>query len=99
VADPGNAIIQAKRASKARWEAFNPILKEGEIGYEKPYPGSSGKFKIGDGVTPWNDLPYFTPVQGEPAPNSLADHVNSQTPHPVYDNGPSLALLYSNAKV
>lgn len=30
---------------------------------------------------------------------SLIDHVDSPTPHPVYDDGPSLALLYENAKV
>lgn len=27
------------------------------------------------------------------------DHINSLTPHPVYDDGPSLFLLYENAKV
>ena len=32
---------------------------------------------------------------------SLTDHVNSPTPHPAYDSpdGPSLVLLYQNAKV
>lgn len=37
---------------------------------------------------------------GEPMdPGDLSAHVNSETPHPVYDDGPSLALLYANAKV
>lgn len=26
-------------------------------------------------------------------------HVHSETPHPVYDDGPSLLLIYENAKV
>lgn len=26
-------------------------------------------------------------------------HINSPTPHPVYDDGPSFELLYQNAKV
>lgn len=30
---------------------------------------------------------------------AVLDHVNSLTPHPVYDEGPSLFLLYENAKV
>ena len=29
----------------------------------------------------------------------LAEHVDSPLPHPVYDDGPSLELLYQNAKV
>lgn len=29
----------------------------------------------------------------------LDAHVNSLTPHPVYDDGPSLSLLYENVKV
>lgn len=29
----------------------------------------------------------------------LDAHVNSPTPHPIYDDGPSLFLLYQNAKV
>ncbi len=35
----------------------------------------------------------------EPTPSSLAAHVQSETPHPVYDDGPSLSLLYENLKV
>ncbi len=40
--------------------------------------------------------------EGPPGADSaelLNAHVNSETPHPVYDDGPSLALLYENAKV
>lgn len=28
----------------------------------------------------------------------VAEHIESQTPHPVYDDGPSFLLLYQNAK-
>jgi hypothetical protein len=34
-----------------------------------------------------------------PIPEDLSEHVNSETPHPIYDDGPSLVLLYENAKV
>ena len=40
--------------------------------------------------------------KGEPGSSSdllLDDHINSETPHPVYDDGPSFLLLYQNAKV
>jgi hypothetical protein len=75
------------------WTARNPVLAPGEPGFEI----NTGRLKIGDGFTNWVDLDYFVPV--EPAAASLSEHVNSETPHPVYDDGPSLFLLYENAKV
>ena len=46
--------IQSKVDSKAGWVSHNPILLDREIGYER----ETGKYKIGDDITPWNDLPY-----------------------------------------
>lgn len=72
---------------------INPVLAEGEPGYEV----DSGKVKIGDGLRPWSELPY---VSGDGVPMSaLIEHVEDETPHPAYDEGPSLLLLYENAKV
>jgi hypothetical protein len=34
--------------------SVNPILAQGEVGYET----DTGKFKIGDGTNPWSTLPY-----------------------------------------
>lgn len=31
--------------------------------------------------------------------NLMLEHVNAAEPHPVYDDGPSLSLIYENAKV
>lgn len=39
----------------ARWQEVNPVLAEGEIGIETD--GAKG-YKIGDGKTAWNSLPY-----------------------------------------
>ena len=39
---------------KANWEEKNPCLLNKEIGYER----ETGKYKIGDGNTHWNNLPY-----------------------------------------
>lgn len=92
-----SARIQLRRGKKAFWESENPILHEGEPGYER----DTRRLKIGDGVTPWLDLPYSaggaTDIPIDQA--SLAEHINAATPHPVYDDGPSLDLLYQNAKV
>lgn len=43
-----------RRDTKARWTQYNPILLEGEEGYEL----DSDQYKIGDGIHAWNDLPY-----------------------------------------
>lgn len=41
---------------KDNWKAANPVLGLGEIGIEKQ--GLQRAVKIGDGVTPWNELLY-----------------------------------------
>lgn len=46
------AVIQFKRGTSARWRELNPILAEGEPGYDT----TNGRMKIGDGETPWEDL-------------------------------------------
>lgn len=53
--------VRPRRGSKSQWETINPVLVEGEMGIEYPDAGiASGniKIKFGDGVTPWNNLPY-----------------------------------------
>lgn len=46
--------IQLRRGTASDWTSNNPILSEAEIGIET----GTGKFKIGDGSTPWNSLQY-----------------------------------------
>ena len=47
--------IQFKRGTAKRWEELNPILDEGQPGFVI----DENRLKVGDGITPWNDLPYF----------------------------------------
>lgn len=47
-----------RRDTAANWSSVNPILQSGEIGVETQAVGTAVKFKIGDGTTPWNSLPY-----------------------------------------
>jgi hypothetical protein len=49
------ARIQLKRATAAAWTAANTVLFAGEIGLET----DTNKFKIGNGSTAFNSLPYF----------------------------------------
>lgn len=46
--------ILFKRGTAARWSELNLILQAGEPGFVI----DENRFKIGDGVTAWNDLPY-----------------------------------------
>jgi hypothetical protein len=47
-------IIQLRRDTASVWNSVNPVLHEGEMGFET----DSRKFKIGDGITPWQGLKY-----------------------------------------
>lgn len=49
-----------RRGTAAQWTSENPILLEGEQGYET----DTGKLKIGDGILSWTSLGYFTPSLG-----------------------------------
>lgn len=87
--------IKFRRDTAARWEEVNPVLAEGEPGYEK----DTGKLKLGDGTARWMDLNYIQSGDLPLLSQELQDHINSLLPHIVYDDGPSLLLIYQNAKV
>lgn len=46
--------IQLRRDTAANWTSVNPILAEGELGFET----DTLLYKLGDGVTAWNSLAY-----------------------------------------
>lgn len=53
--------FQLRRDSAANWTTNNPILREGEVGYETDDLGTATPlYKVGDGVTDWVTLPYIT---------------------------------------
>ena len=59
--------IQLRRDSALGWSTNNPILASGEIGIElSPTPAQIVLFKLGDGITAWNSLPY----QNEASPGA-----------------------------
>jgi len=58
------AIILHRRGSDDDWTTSNPILAASELGYVTTGT-NAGKFKIGDGVTPWNELAFYASGGGE----------------------------------
>lgn len=46
--------IQLRRDTSVAWVLQNPILEDGEVGLETDLR----RFKIGDGLLPWNQLRY-----------------------------------------
>lgn len=48
-------IFQLKRGTAQKWAELNPVLREGEPGFEL----DTGKLKIGNGTTPWKELNYI----------------------------------------
>lgn len=47
-------IIQIRRGTSTQWNTTNPVLADGELGFET----DTRKGKLGNGVTAWNSLPY-----------------------------------------
>ena len=49
------SLIRLRRGISTNWAIANSVLALGEVGVEI----DTGKFKIGDGTTPWNSLLYI----------------------------------------
>ncbi len=52
--------ILLRRDLSQNWNYNDPVLMSGEPGYEM----DTRKFKMGDGQTPWSQLPYYMGVTG-----------------------------------
>jgi hypothetical protein len=62
--------IQHRRGTAAQWDSADPVLDAGEIGFET----DTGKFKIGDNVTEWTELPYAA-VTSDELESSVGDYI------------------------
>jgi len=65
--------FQLRRGTAAQWMADNTLLAEGEFGYET----DTLSVKLGDGVTLWNDLPYYL---GQTGPTGLTGYTGHTGP-------------------
>lgn len=70
--------IKFRRGTAAEWTSENPILAEGELGYET----DTGKYKIGNGTHYWSTRPYY-PTDTE-MDVKLDEHEIATNPHPQY---------------
>lgn len=68
----GNALFGFRNDTLKSWQEKNPVLLSGEpgvvTGKEKIGDGQcleSERIKFGDGITPWNDLPWWKGPQGD----------------------------------
>lgn len=82
--------LQIRRGTAAEWTTHDPVLADGEPGYEK----GSGQVKYGDGVTPWTLLPYAS--QGPEGPPGAADDtsVAALVTEPTSETAAALSATY-----
>ena len=91
-----------RRDEAANWSSINPVLRLGEPGYET----DTNKLKVGDGVTPWNDLDYIIGDEGPPGPpgpsanqgiNPIFTYTGEQLTQIDYDSGLFKTLSYDGS--
>ena len=63
--------IQIRRDTSANWLSVNPILAQGELGYEL----DTGRLKVGNGTLTWSALSYFG-NEATNVPTNLSDFNN-----------------------
>lgn len=88
--------FQLKRGTAQRWIEVNPILKQGEPGFEY----DTGKLKIGDGINHWRELEYVGSQYSEAeiiSVNSLSDLSAVGNENKLYKINSEKALYQWNA--
>jgi hypothetical protein len=66
----------------AEWVSINPILGAGEFGIER----DTNKFKIGNGVSGWNALPYSSAEGGGSLTAGVLNHTTGTLPAGASEN-------------
>ena len=77
--------FQLRRGSAEVWARNNPVLERGEPGFEI----DTGRLKIGNGQTAWNDLEYLAPQSGAGSGGAQPDwNQNNETAADYVKNRP-----------
>ena len=63
--------FKVRRGRAEDWMRVNPILQPGEPGCEL----DTHKLKLGDGTTPWNELPYVGTYNGPTVDTDLSEYI------------------------
>lgn len=72
--------IQLRRGLSTEWTTADPVLAEGEIAVET----DTLKFKVGNGVTNWNILPYATGATGSIGPTGPTGSTGNYGMNPIF---------------
>jgi collagen type VII alpha len=88
--------IQFRRGTASEWNLNNPILSQGEAGWET----DTGRFKVGNGLTPWNSLVYSSGVTGPTGSTPTVTVGTTSTLNPgsnatVSNSGSSTAAVFN----
>ena len=67
-----NLTFQLKRGTAARWIEMNPVLADGEPGFEL----DTNQLKIGNGKDTWTNLPYLTDTASLVTEEELANAID-----------------------
>ena len=51
---PATTVLQLRRGTATEWPTANPVLAQGELGYET----DTNQYKVGDGTSTWSALSY-----------------------------------------
>ena len=62
-----------RRDLAANWTTINPILNPGEPGFEL----DTGLIKLGDGVSTWSSLPYYSGAIIPPDPTVVRRYIDT----------------------
>ncbi len=63
------ATISIRTDTSSNWKSLNPILAENEIAYDSSY----NWFKLGDGVSTWNELEWMLGKEFDNDKNEIVD--------------------------
>jgi hypothetical protein len=77
--------VQFRRGTASEWSAANPVLAQGEAGYEY----DTGKFKIGTGVLAWNSLSYSSGTTGPTGAQGVTGPTGPVSTQPSTVTGPT----------
>ena len=82
--------IQLRRGGAQEWANANPTLAQGELGIEL----DTGRIKIGDGVSGWNNLRYERPIEST---SNTAETLVQRDADGNFQAGTITATLIGNA--
>lgn len=83
------SLIQIRSDSSPNWRAIDPILAAGELAYDTDYKW----FKLGDGVSTWNELGWVDGKIFDRNKVEIVDYGDEDEATPLSASNPSLEYI------